>query len=106
MLAKSDEVASMWVPEEAAEQLIMRATDDLNFFNNSKMDLSKLGESGIQANLISYIQLLVRRIHRAARRCQSFVPSSAANRLDGNRGLYFLYYKVRSTILFCQRYLL
>ena len=34
----------------------MRATEDLNFFNTSKMDLSMLGESGRQANLISYIQ--------------------------------------------------
>ena len=56
VLAKSDEVAKMGLPEEAAEQLIMRATNDLKFFNTSKMDLSKLGESGIQANLISYIQ--------------------------------------------------
>ncbi len=56
VLAKNEEVAAMGLPEEAAEQLIMRAADGLNFFNTSKMDLSKLGESGIQANLISYIQ--------------------------------------------------
>ncbi len=56
VLAEVEKVAVMKLPEEAAEQLIMRATGDLNFYNASKMDLSKLGESGIQANLISYIQ--------------------------------------------------
>jgi len=56
VLAENERVAAMKLPEAAAEQLIMRATNDLNFFNTSKMDLSKLGESGIQANLISYIQ--------------------------------------------------
>ena len=56
ILAKCEEVAAMGLPEEAAEQLIIRAAGDLNFFNTSKMDLSRLGESGIQANLISYIQ--------------------------------------------------
>ena len=56
VLAKSVEVAAMGMPEEAAEALIMRAADKLKFFNTSKMDLSKLGESEIQANLISYIQ--------------------------------------------------
>ena len=56
VLAANGEVAAMGLPEEAAEQLVMRATKGLNFFNTSLMDLSKLGESGIQANLISYIQ--------------------------------------------------
>ncbi len=46
----------MELPEEAAEKLLMRATNEQKFFNTSKMDLSKLGESGIQANLTSYIQ--------------------------------------------------
>lgn len=56
VLAKAEEVAAMGLPEEAAEQLLIRATNGLNFVNTSKMDLSKLGESGIQANLISYVQ--------------------------------------------------
>ena len=56
VLAENEKVAAMNLPEEAAEQLIVRATNGLNFYNTSKMDLSKLGESGIQANLISYIQ--------------------------------------------------
>ena len=42
--------------EEAQEKLLLRATDGLSFFNISKMDLSKLGESGIKDNLESYIQ--------------------------------------------------
>ena len=56
VLAKAPEVEAMGLPEEAAEQFLIRATNKLNFFNTSKMDLSTLGESGIQANLISYIQ--------------------------------------------------
>jgi len=56
VLAESEKIAAMALEEEAAERLVMRATKGLNFFNTSKMDLSKLGESGIQANLISYIQ--------------------------------------------------
>ncbi|MFK8077915.1 MAG: N-6 DNA methylase, partial [Granulosicoccus sp.] len=56
VLAENEKVAAMGLPEEAAEKLILRATNNLNFFNTSKMDLSKLGESGIQANLNSYVQ--------------------------------------------------
>lgn len=42
-------------PEEAQEKLLLRATGGLSFYNTSKMDLSKLGEAGIGANLTSYI---------------------------------------------------
>ncbi|MDP3744859.1 MAG: class I SAM-dependent DNA methyltransferase [Methylotenera sp.] len=42
--------------EEAQEKFLSRATQGLKFFNTSKMDLSKLGEVGIKANLESYIQ--------------------------------------------------
>lgn len=42
--------------EEAQEKFLIRATQGLKFFNTSKMDLSKLGEAGIKANLTSYIQ--------------------------------------------------
>jgi len=45
----------MNLPEEAQEKLLLRATGGLSFYNTSKMDLSKLGESGIKANLESYI---------------------------------------------------
>jgi type I restriction enzyme M protein len=42
--------------EEAQDKFLLRATNGLSFFNTSKMDLSKLGETGIKANLTSYIQ--------------------------------------------------
>jgi type I restriction enzyme M protein len=56
VLAKYEEVQKMNLPEEAQEMFLLRATSGLSFFNTSKMDLSKLGESGIKANLESYIQ--------------------------------------------------
>jgi type I restriction enzyme M protein len=56
VLAELDRVQPMNLPEEAQEKLLLRATGGLSFFNTSKMDLSKLGESGIKANLQSYIQ--------------------------------------------------
>ena len=54
VLAEAERVASMSLPEEAEEKMLLRAAD-LSFFNTSKMDLSKLGESGIAANLESYV---------------------------------------------------
>jgi len=56
VLAEYAKVQQMNLPEEAQEKLLLRATGGLSFFNTSKMDLSKLGESGIKANLESYIQ--------------------------------------------------
>ncbi|MFZ6693299.1 type I restriction-modification system subunit M [Undibacterium sp. SXout20W] len=56
VLAEHQKVQAMNLPEEAQEKLILRSTGGLSFFNTSKMDLSKLGESGIKANLESYIQ--------------------------------------------------
>ena len=56
VLAEHHKVQAMNLPEEAQEKLILRSTGGLIFFNTSKMDLSKLGESGIKANLESYIQ--------------------------------------------------
>ena len=56
VLAKQQELQAVNLPEEAQEKLILRATGGLSFFNTSKMDLSKLGETGIKANLESYIQ--------------------------------------------------
>jgi type I restriction enzyme M protein len=55
VLNKHAEVSKMNLPEEAAEKLILRATE-AQFFNTSPMDLSKLGESGIKDNLETYIQ--------------------------------------------------
>jgi len=56
VLAEYEKVKKMNLPEEAEEKLLLRATGGLSFFNTSKMDLSKLGESGIKDNLESYIQ--------------------------------------------------
>ena len=56
VLAQVEKVQSMNLPEDAQEKLLLRATGGLSFFNISKMDLSKLGEAGIAANLESYIQ--------------------------------------------------
>ncbi len=62
VLAELDKIAPMNLPEEAQEQMLLRATKSasnphgLSFFNTSKMDMSKLGESDIKTNLESYIQ--------------------------------------------------
>ena len=56
VLAEYVKVQKMDVSEEAQEKLLLRATKGLSLFNTSKMDLSKLGESGIKDNLESYIQ--------------------------------------------------
>ncbi|MBW6510781.1 MAG: type I restriction-modification system subunit M [Desulfuromonadaceae bacterium] len=55
VLNKHAGVSKMNLPEEAAEKLILRATE-AQFFNTSPMDLSKLGEAGIKDNLETYIQ--------------------------------------------------
>ncbi len=56
VLVKQQEIQAMHLPEEAHEKMLLRATGGLSFFNTSRMDLSKLGETGIKANLESYIQ--------------------------------------------------
>ena len=56
VLAKAKEISALKLPEEAQEKMLLRATNGLSFFNISQMDLSKLGETGIKANLESYIQ--------------------------------------------------
>lgn len=56
VLAEQQKIQAMSLPEEAQEKMILRASGGLSFFNTSKMDLSKLGETGIKANLESYIQ--------------------------------------------------
>ena len=62
VLAKFEEIQPMNLPEEAHEKMLLRATQTgqnqggLSFFNTSKMDLAKLGETGIKANLENYIQ--------------------------------------------------
>jgi type I restriction enzyme M protein len=56
VLAEHQKIQKLNLPEEAQEKMLRRATGDLSFFNTSKMDLAKLGETGIKANLENYIQ--------------------------------------------------
>ena len=56
VLTEFDRLQAMNLPEEAQEKFLLKATGGLSFFNTSKMDLSKLGEANIAANLKSYIQ--------------------------------------------------
>ena len=62
VLAEYDKIQQLGVSEEAQEKLLLRATklpgqaEGLSFYNTSKMDMSKLGEAGIKANLESYLQ--------------------------------------------------
>lgn len=53
---ENEKVQKMNLPEEAQEKLLLRVTGGLSFYNISKMDLGKLGESGIKDNLEEYIQ--------------------------------------------------
>lgn len=55
VLAEAEKVKAMNLPEEAEEQLLLRAAGH-SFFNTSPMDLSKLGEAGIAANLETYLR--------------------------------------------------
>jgi type I restriction enzyme M protein len=55
VLAEHEKLQKMNLPEEAQEKLLLRATGGLSFFNISKMDLAKLGESDIKDNLMSYV---------------------------------------------------
>ncbi|BBB29889.1 type I restriction-modification system subunit M [Neptunomonas japonica] len=55
VLDANDKIKAMNLPEEAAEKLVLRATEQ-NFYNTSLMSLSTLGESGIKDNLENYVQ--------------------------------------------------
>lgn len=56
VLAEHEKIAKMNLPEEAQEKLLLRATNGLAFFNTSPMNLSKMGQSDIKANLSTYVQ--------------------------------------------------
>jgi len=56
VLVEYEKVEKLNLPEEAQAKLLLRVTNGLSFYNTSKMDLSKLGEAGIQSNLTSYIR--------------------------------------------------
>lgn len=56
VLEQAHKVYAMNLPEEAQEKMILRAASGLTFFNASPMDLSKMGQNGIKANLEKYVQ--------------------------------------------------
>ena len=60
VLAEYDRIQPLNLPEEAQEKFLLRATQingqQLSFYNVSKMDLGKLGQDDIKANLESYLQ--------------------------------------------------
>ena len=55
VLTQYDSLQTMSFSPEAQEKVLLRAAGNLSFFNTSKMDLSKLGEKDIAANLESYL---------------------------------------------------
>ncbi|EAS76325.1 putative type I restriction-modification system, M subunit; N-6 Adenine-specific DNA methylase [Vibrio alginolyticus 12G01] len=63
VLTEYERVSKMGLPEEAAEKFLLRATfeekdrsKNLSFFNTSPMNLGKMGQSNIKANLEKYVQ--------------------------------------------------
>jgi len=96
VLAQVDKVQAMNLPEEAQEKLLLRATGGLTFFNTSKMDLSKLGENNIAANLNAYIQ----GFSKDAREIfEYFNFSEFIGQLNDANLLYKIVQKVRQTDL-------
>ncbi|MEH4640927.1 class I SAM-dependent DNA methyltransferase [Enterobacter hormaechei] len=55
VVAKYDELKMSPLPEDAKEKFLLRASG-FSFFNTSKMDLGKMGQNDIKANLESYVQ--------------------------------------------------
>lgn len=56
VVVEHERIQLLNLPEEAQEKLLLRATNGLAFFNTSPMDLSKMGQSDIKANLSTYVQ--------------------------------------------------
>lgn len=56
VVAEHERIQSLNLPEEAQEKFLLRATNGLAFFNISPMDLGKMGQTDIKANLKTYIQ--------------------------------------------------
>lgn len=95
VLAEHERVKALKLPEEAQEKLLLRASG-LAFFNTSKMDLSKLGEAGIKANLESYLQ----GFSRDAREIfEYFNFAEFVGQLNDANLLYKVVQKVRATDL-------
>ncbi|MBH0057431.1 N-6 DNA methylase [Pseudoalteromonas sp. SWXJZ94C] len=56
VVAEFERIKALNLPEDAQEKLLIRATNGLTFFNISPMDLGKMGQGDIKANLERYIQ--------------------------------------------------
>ena len=102
VLAEYERIQAMNLPEEAQEKFLLRATQTpanpagLSFFNTSKMDLSKLGATGIKDNLESYIQ----GFSKDAREIfEHFKFSEFIGQLNDVDLLYKIVQKVKSTDL-------
>lgn len=96
VLDKVADVEKMDVPEEAKEKLILPATNGLSFYNSSPMDLSKLGQTGIQNNLETYVQSFSA---HAREIFEHFKFSEFVGRLADSNLLYKVVEKVRNTDL-------
>ncbi len=96
VLAEYEKVQKMNFSEQAQEKLLLRTTNGLSFFNISKMDLSKLGESGIKENLESYIQSFSK---DAREIFEYFKFSEFIGQLNDANLLYKIVQKVRQTDL-------
>ncbi|BEM65869.1 hypothetical protein SME23J_48960 [Serratia marcescens] len=56
VLAEAEKLKTSPLPEEGREKFLLRATKGLSFFNTSPMDLGKMGQNDIKANLENYVQ--------------------------------------------------
>ena len=56
VVAEYQRIQSQNLPEETQEKFLLRATNKLAFFNTSPLDLSKMGQDDIRANLNTYVQ--------------------------------------------------
>ena len=56
VVLEHEKIQPLNLPEEAQEKFLLRATNELAFFNTSPMDLGKMGQTDIKANLKTYVQ--------------------------------------------------
>ena len=96
VLREYAKVQKLGLSESDQEQLLLRATNGLSFFNTSKMDLSKLAELGIKENLESYILSFSK---DAREIFEYFNFSEFISQLNDADLLYKVVQKVRSTDL-------
>lgn len=55
VVAAAEKLKTSDLPEEGREKMLLRATQGLSFFNTSPMDLGKMGQNDIRANLENYV---------------------------------------------------